>query len=461
MKIYIRAADIQSIKDGIGKGLKDSVVEQIIRADPTSDYDNNRSGKYWRWLFTQYKSGNLTEDDFQNVYDALQDFNRRGNRYTHTDIAQFDTVEEFLEDARRVGEAPMTEKEKKKMLKKQAHHADSEDRKFIAEDGDWEVWQPLTYAGSISLAREGGDKAKWCTAYEGNDNYWRSYTSRGPLYIFLNKSNPHEKYQLHFESNSWYDIHDHSQGLDSFYAFIADKPEIQEGLELYVVGGAVIKSGKLISIVKNSNNIDLSNIPVPVTEIGSDLFRGATNIKSVILPNTLTKIGDQCFSGCTGLETIELPNSLQTIGAEAFNGCRSLKSIVIPDSVTSIGLNCFCFCAGLESVKLSNSLESIGINAFNCCIRLTNIDFGTSLRSIGAQAFINCRSLVSVKLPASLQEIGNRAFLACLSLKDVKLPATLKTIGKGPFKNCPALSAASKKNIEAVGQKLGTNPLEG
>ena len=40
-------------------------------------------------------------------------------------------------------ERELTEEEKARQLKKDAHHANSRDKRFIAEDGDWELWQPL------------------------------------------------------------------------------------------------------------------------------------------------------------------------------------------------------------------------------------------------------------------------------------------------------------------------------
>ena len=102
------------------------------------------------------------------------------------------------------------------------------DKEFIVETPEWEVWKPLTWEGSIELARVGGSKARWATAYEGNDHYWNAYTKRGPLYIFINKNDPSQKRQLHIETNSWYDENDRSLGMPAFDKFCEESPEVAE-----------------------------------------------------------------------------------------------------------------------------------------------------------------------------------------------------------------------------------------
>lgn len=95
--------------------------------------------------------------------------------------------------------------------------AGKEGAKLLATDGEWELWTPETFEASIYLAGEGGKKAYWDTAYEGNGpRYFDYYTEKGPLYIFINKNNPEEKYQYHEETNSFYDFKDHRADFDSF-----------------------------------------------------------------------------------------------------------------------------------------------------------------------------------------------------------------------------------------------------
>ena len=88
---------------------------------------------------------------------------------------------------------------------------------LLATDGDWELWTPHTFEASIYLAGLGGKKAVWDTAYEGNGSYYFDhFTKTGPLYIFINKNNPEEKYQYHKETNSFYNQDDRQADFDSF-----------------------------------------------------------------------------------------------------------------------------------------------------------------------------------------------------------------------------------------------------
>lgn len=465
MKVYVKAAvSIENLKTQFEDKLKEKtgeedvqeLFEQLVEVDPTASLSGNRGGKYCPWIFRRYLDGTLDEGDYQNLYDALENFAKRPANYAHTDLGQYKTVKEFLDDNERVGNLPMTEKEQKKMLKRQAHSAADQDKRLLATHDNWELWQPLTYAGSISLARWGGDKASWCTAYEGNDNYWRSYTGRGPLFIFINKDNPHEKYQTHFESNSYmYNMQDRAMGEDFFRKFLTDKPEFQEALQYYTVGGCTIRAGNLIGISNDDDTIDMSNLPVEVTNINSNLFRGKKNIKHIILPDSLTAIGDDVFRDCTSLESIVFPSHLESIGNEAFESCHGLKEVILPDSLTSVGQNCFCYCTGLTKAVLPDSLTAVGLGMFQCCLLLNDITLPDSITTIEPNAFLNCRALTSIKLPKSLQALGSHAFHSCLHLENIQMPKSLKEVGNAVFRGCVALSDKSKQSIEKVGEAIG------
>lgn len=60
------------------------------------------------------------------------------------------------------------------------------------------------YGASCEL----GSGTEWCTATGKNDAYFQEYIEDGPLYIIINKSNPKEKYQFHYETNSFMDQND-------------------------------------------------------------------------------------------------------------------------------------------------------------------------------------------------------------------------------------------------------------
>lgn len=103
------------------------------------------------------------------------------------------------------------------------------DAELLATDGSWELWTPHTFEASIYLARKGADRdhwARWDTAYEGNGSrYFDHFTKKGPLYIFINKADPTNKYQYHAETDSFYDWNDRPA---DFKSFICEHPAFAE-----------------------------------------------------------------------------------------------------------------------------------------------------------------------------------------------------------------------------------------
>jgi len=71
------------------------------------------------------------------------------------------------------------------------------------------------------------------------------------------------------------------------------------------------------------------------TSIGTDAFKGLTNLTGLTLPNGVTSIGANAFDSCTNLTDIILPSGVTSIGASAFNGCTNLNSVTFNGTITS------------------------------------------------------------------------------------------------------------------------------
>lgn len=69
-------------------------------------------------------------------------------------------------------------------------------------------------------------------------------------------------------------------------------------------------------------------LPLTVTEIPNNAFKGCTILTSKSIPNSVTKIGDSAFYGCTSLASLPngIPSSVISIGAQAFYNCKPLSS---------------------------------------------------------------------------------------------------------------------------------------
>lgn len=113
----------------------------------------------------------------------------------------------------------------------------------------------------------------------------------------------------------------------------------------------------------------------PVTVIFDDLFRNHPEIESVTFPKTVTDIGSFVFDGCSNLKKVELPESLRYIWQCAFVRC-GLEEIVIPSKITSIPPETFKDCKNLKKVVLPAGLESIRARAFKGCDQLKDVKYG-------------------------------------------------------------------------------------
>ena len=229
------------------------------------------------------------------------------------------------------------------------------------------------------------------------------------------------------------------------------------------------------TVVKQSKNITIANIPSSIT------YKGTTY--------AVTGIGDGAFDNCFSLEAIIIPTSVTSIGEDAFYDCNLLtiyceaeskasgwdsnwnysnrpvvwnyKNNDIADdgyihtvidgvgygikdgeatlvrqpinitttnissiinykgttySVTSIGEYAFYNCSSLTSVVIPNSVKSIGEYAFSGCDSLINVEISNSVTSIGEYVFYNCYSLTNIEIPSSVTSIGQKAFYHCDSL---------------------------------------------
>jgi hypothetical protein len=66
--------------------------------------------------------------------------------------------------------------------------------------------RPDLYPTSCEL----GSGTQWCTATGNTDSYFLRYIEKGPLFIFIDNSNSKNKFQVHFESESFMDSKDNA-----------------------------------------------------------------------------------------------------------------------------------------------------------------------------------------------------------------------------------------------------------
>lgn len=197
--------DIAAVK-ALYPNISDSDFNDILSIDPTYKEGSNSVGKYTKWICNLLKRGAkwagvgvIEHGMLYPLEDNLAKFDDLKSTLPNKDINQFKTAEEFTATVENMSEDNLTDRQKERRLRKAYNEAE-----LVYSGPTYQMWTPTTYAASCTL----GKGTRWCTAYSDDDSYYCRYSEKGPLYIIINKSNPSEKYQFHFETNSFMNAED-------------------------------------------------------------------------------------------------------------------------------------------------------------------------------------------------------------------------------------------------------------
>lgn len=215
--------DIASVMRLYPKIDKDMFMK-LISLDPTYKEGRDSVGKYGKWILNLFNKGKLKEEDFYKVTNDLNKFEEKKSLFTNKDIGQFKTLPDLAKALDEVGDVELSHNQQVKQNQKARRNADlnNEATKVLDADG-FEVWIPHTYAADCKL----GQGTHWCTASTESDHYYNHYldTYGGEYYILINKEDPDDKYQFHFESRQFMDYYDSAINLQDFFN---EHPTIEE-----------------------------------------------------------------------------------------------------------------------------------------------------------------------------------------------------------------------------------------
>jgi hypothetical protein len=198
-----------------------SIYNTIVRLDPTfieNNGDNTSElGKYAQWFFR--KKENLTwilnnikthrgEDLYKIkedliIYEKLKKLNQLPLEAKDINKLNIETLADLTYQFQNQNLQSNTEKEKQ--IKQGA--------KKVFENNEWLIVVPETEESACYY----GKGTKWCTAATKADNQFNNYHRQGTLYILINKTNPSEKYQFHFESGEFKDVMNRDKDLGGFF----------------------------------------------------------------------------------------------------------------------------------------------------------------------------------------------------------------------------------------------------
>lgn len=195
----------------------------ITSLDPTGN--QNKIGKYSKWLLNLYKKGELNLNNSKYIKTLLFTFNKFINKINKKDINQYKNLEELSFALKSFTENPEQATSKSDEIRK----LKKEGSEVVYEDDIWKVIVPKTKIA----AQYYGKGTEWCTSSNeyGFGDFFNSYNNRGNLYININKQNK-SKFQFHFEDSEFMDEKD-SPIIDYFSQkgdILCDKLNLSRGL---------------------------------------------------------------------------------------------------------------------------------------------------------------------------------------------------------------------------------------
>ena len=190
----------------------------IVISDPRSNVDGVGNllnlGKYSKLLLSLYQKGTLQIEDLVKAKEYL------GYVYLHNIPLEIGKIRQ-LGDLYNIVKQYIIEDTLDFKLILDSLVLDT-DYKLLYTGEDWTFYQPLTEKGSSYL----GVNTEWCTTWgeyclnkkhRDRGNYFQSHNIKGPLFIMINKTNPLDKYQFHFETNQYMDKNDKRINTTEFW----------------------------------------------------------------------------------------------------------------------------------------------------------------------------------------------------------------------------------------------------
>jgi len=200
---------------------------RIISLDPASKVDGNKEGdikkigKYSKLLLKMFKEGNLKPEDFPKAKDYLTLV------YKHQVPVDMNAIKSL---------GDLFTKVEKYYSSETSNVYDligllSKDEYEVLLSGEkWIIYTPKSEKAAAYL----GTGTEWCTAwgpystntnYRDRKNHFSHHNGRGSLYVMINRENPTDKYQFHFETEQFMDKNDRKIDTGQFFE---NHPEVTE-----------------------------------------------------------------------------------------------------------------------------------------------------------------------------------------------------------------------------------------
>jgi hypothetical protein len=193
------------------------VLNKLEETDPTQNKE------YVQWLARLYINGETNLEDVESTLaDYLDKFHRLKTKHhlKNNDIGQYKDFDTFMNDMDLYPNDLIDDDQGKK----KKYNAD-----IIYDEKGILIVRPNDKEASCRYGRG----TRWCTAATRGHNYFASYTSRGPLYMFMPRkpNHPGEKYQFHFEDGVVADETDSYLSQNQLIKLADDYPALKDAFK--------------------------------------------------------------------------------------------------------------------------------------------------------------------------------------------------------------------------------------
>lgn len=175
-----------------------------------------------------------------------------------------------------------------------------------------------------------------------------------------------------------------------------------------------------------------------ITAIGSNSFRGATNLERVSLPESLKEIWDDAFYGCTNLKSIRIPKNVISIDWEAFACCTSLNEVIFDGVVKEVIYSAFLDCDNIKTVRIAQLSDWFEFY-FDYTYGIPNvIPELTNPLNAGADLYVGDTKVTHLVIPQGTAALDEELFNNCTSITSAILPHFVTSVEDSAL-NCPNL----------------------
>ena len=204
-----------------------------------------------------------------------------------------------------------------------------------------------------------------------------------------------------------------------------------------------------------------------ITDIGTCVFSGLSNLKWAELDDGIKTIGQSAFSDCKVLEKVKLPANLATIESYVFSGCKTLEKIELPEKLTYIGNGAFSD-TGLRSIRIpaslkrcdkyafgsnsNNSIDTVYIEDLTSWLSMeegpnffSSEDIELSSKSPTIKYYVDGELLERLVIPDEVTSIREYAFNCGKEIREIVFHENVKTIGRSAFLGCENLELTRDK----------------